>query len=144
MTSTKWLMVDDHGVVHQPWVKKCLGNYGCGNMPPVYETERAAILAYAIEEKISAVEIIAPYTLSIKERCKKTINDLWERVRLMGEAEGGNGTGGTVAFVIDDAGGTDDQEWSSDKCDEALDGIALALSALMQMDDGAGEDGSKE
>lgn len=135
--STKWLIVDDNGIVHQPWVKECLGNYGCGSMSPVYETERQAVLAYAIAEKIDVVEIIAPYTLSIKARCEKAIDNLWEKVRLMGEAEGGNGTGGTVAFVMVDGGATEEQEWNADECDAALDGIRLAASALVQMDDAA-------
>lgn len=127
--STKWLLVDDQGVVHQPWVKECLGNYGCGSMSPVYETERAAVLAYAIAEKIDVVEVIAPHTLSIKARCEKAVDDLWERVSLMGEAEGG-----TVAFVIDDSGATEDEDWTADECVAALEGIRLAASALQQMD----------
>lgn len=134
MTSTKWLVVDDNGIVHQPWVKECLGNYGCGGMSPVYETERLAVIAYALAEKISVVEIIAPYTLSIKERCKKAVDDLWERVRLMGDAESGHGTGGTVQFVVDDSGGFDEETWTADQCDDALEGIRLAISAIDLMD----------
>ena len=134
MMSTKWLVVDENGVVHQPWLKECLGNYGCGSMSPVYETERLAILAYAVAEKISVVEIIAPYTLSIKEQCKKTLDNLWERLRLMGDAEGGNCTGGEVTFVVDDAHGTETETWTADQCDDALDSIRLAISAIDLMD----------
>ena len=139
--SAKWLIVDDNGVTHQPWVKECLGNYGCGSMSPVYETERQAVLAYAIAEKIDVVEIIAPYTLSIKARCERAIDNLWERVRLMGEAEGGKGTGGTVAFVIDDSGAVEEEEWTADDCDAALEGIRLAASALQQLDVAAETEG---
>lgn len=132
--STKWLVADDNGVVHQPWIRKCVGGYEFGDASPVYETEREAVLAWALAEKISVAEVVAPYTLSIKAQCAKAIDDLWERVRLMGDVEGGNGTGGTVRFVVDDSGGFDEETWTADQCDDALEGIRLAISAIDLMD----------
>lgn len=134
--SAKWRVYDDNGGRHQPpSPRECLGNYGCGSMSPVRPTERMAVMAWAVDREIAVVEIVAPFELSMREQCEKAIGDMWERVRLMGDAEGGNGTGGIVRFVIDDACGVEEQDWLPEQCDDALDGIALALSALHLMDE---------
>lgn len=141
---TKWMILDAKGRRYQPPTPKPFGAYfSCaeGREGSRFETPRRAVLWWALfESSVDAVEIVAPFERSTRERCQKAIDDTWERVRLMGETEGGNGTGGTVEFVVDDGGGVDEREWTADECDDALDGIALAASAISQMDDGEDED----
>lgn len=135
----KWMILDAKGRRHQPPTPKPFGEYfscaegreGSRSLSP-----RRAVLWWALfQSSIEVIEIVAPFERSTRERCLKAIDDTWERVRLMGEAEGGNGTGGTVEFVIDDGGGTDEQEWTAWQCDDALDGIRLAITAVSRMDD---------
>jgi hypothetical protein len=138
--SAKWLVVDENGVVHQPAVRECMGNYGCAHLSPAHPTERLAVLAWAVDREVDAVEIIAPFQRSIRDQCVKAVDNLWERMRLMGEAEGGNGTGGEVTIVVDGDGGTDTETWTPDQCDDALDGIRLAIGAIETMGEESGDE----
>lgn len=146
----KWMVLDTKGRRHQPPTPTAVGGYfSCakGRDGSCFGTERQAILWWVLfRNPIDVAEIVPPFQRSMRERCEKAVDDLWEKVRLMGDAEGGNGTGGTVEFVTGDDGAVDEQEWSADDCDAALDGIALALSAIQQMDDAAacGEGGDDD
>jgi len=145
----KWMVLDTKGRRHQPPTPEPVGDYfSCakGADGSRFGTERQAIMWWVLfRNPIDVAEIVPPFQRSMRERCEKAVDDLWERVRLMGEAEGGHGTGGTVEFVIGDDGAVDEQEWTSDECDVALDGIALALSAIKQMrDDSDASEGGGE
>ena len=138
MISAKWRVLDEHGRVHQPPTPEAFdGYFSCakGADGSNFETPRRAVLWWVcFRTSIDAAEIVAPFQRSMRERCSKTLDDLWERLRLMGEAEGGNGTGGEVTFVIDDAHGTETETWTADECDDALEGIRLAICAIDLMD----------
>jgi len=138
---TKWMVIDTQGRRHQPPTPEAVGDYfSCakGADGSCFETPLRAVLWWVcFRTSLDVAEIVPPFHRSTRERCMKALDDLWERLRLMGEAEGGQGTGGTVEFVIDDGGGIDEQTWTANDCDASLDGVALAISTLRQMEDGA-------
>ena len=57
-----------------------------------------------------------------------------------GDFTAGNGTGGEVTIVVDGDGGTDTETWTPDQCDDALDGIRLAIGAIETMGEESGDE----
>jgi len=142
VTSAKWMVFDTQGRRHQPPTpeKYTNGLHACPGAAPVHATERLAVLAWALKREIDVAEVVAPFHRSMRERCQRALDCLWELVRVAGVAEGGNGMGITLPVLIDGDGGTDDLEWDADDCDAALDPLRVALTAVALMSDGADPD----
>ena len=142
--STKWLVVGADGKVWQPPSPKKFGAYfSCAEDSDGsrFESPRRAVLWWVLfRSAIELHEIISPFQRSIRDQCIKAADNLRERIRLMGEAEGGHGTGGEVTIVVDGDGGTDTETWTSGQCDDALDGIRLAIGAIETMGEESGDD----
>lgn len=136
---TQWRVIDEQGgFAFAPDVRDICGNYTCDyGLGAVYERERDAVVAWAVKEGRSIAEVVAPGALSADEReramqvrCLDEVDELFGFLQRAAE-----GDGCRVEFVIDDAGGTDMVTMSADRCEEVLDGVRLAASAINLMDD---------